>query len=185
MFLNGDAMSFLYRISTQRTAWFLLFISIVGFELTALYFEHVMKLAPCVMCIYERVAMMGVGIAALVGMMAPGNVVFRWLGFAGWGYSAFRGLQLAMEHVSYQFPDPNVLFGATCDLFVRFPEWAPLNKWAPWMFEAYGDCGKVVWQFLTLSMPQWLVVIFAAQLAVLAVVVVSQLFGKRERTLFK
>ncbi|WP_114140601.1 disulfide bond formation protein B, partial [Vibrio cholerae] len=39
----------------------------------------------------------------------------------------------------------------------------------------YGDCSKVVWQFLTLSMPQWLVVIFAANLLALAIFVVAQL----------
>ncbi|GAK87820.1 periplasmic thiol:disulfide oxidoreductase DsbB [Vibrio ponticus] len=43
------------------------------------------------------------------------------------------------------------------------------------MFEAYGDCSKIVWQFLTLSMPQWLVVIFAANLIALTVIVVAQL----------
>ncbi len=51
---------------------------------------------------------------------------------------------LAIEHVNYQFnPSPF----ATCDLFVTFPAWAPLNQWAPNLFEAYGDCSKVVWQF--------------------------------------
>lgn len=57
-----------------------------------------------------------------------------------------------------------------CDL----PRLAPLNEWAPWLFEAYGDCSKVVWQFLSLSMPQWLVVIFAGNLVALAVIVISQ-----------
>lgn len=123
------------------------------------------------MCIYERVAMMGVGIAALFGLMAPNNSVVRWLGLAAWGLSAYKGLMLALQHVDYQFnPSPF----ATCDLFVTFPNWAPLNKWVPWMFEAYGDCSKIVWQFLTLSMPQWLVVIFAANLVALAVIVLAQ-----------
>ncbi|KOO10951.1 dihydrolipoamide acyltransferase, partial [Vibrio xuii] len=35
-------------------------------------------------------------------------------------------------------------------------------------------CSEIVWQFLTLSMPQWLVVIFAANLAALAIIVLSQ-----------
>ncbi len=78
---------------------------------------------------------------------------------------------LSIEHVNYQFnPSPF----ATCDLFVSFPSWAPLNQWAPNLFEAYGDCSKVVWQFLTLSMPQWLVVIFAANLLALGVFIIAQ-----------
>ncbi|MGF1908340.1 disulfide bond formation protein DsbB [Vibrio kasasachensis] len=161
----------LKSFSQSRLSWAVLLGFIIFFEACALFFQHVMLLPPCVMCIYERVAMMGIAGAAIVGLLAPQNLVIRWAGLAAWGYSAYRGLELAMQHVDYQFnPSPF----ATCDLFVRFPEWAPLNKWAPWMFEATGDCSKVVWQFLTYSMPQWLVVIFAANLVALAVIVVSQ-----------
>nr|WP_152812086.1 MULTISPECIES: disulfide bond formation protein DsbB [Vibrio] len=154
----------------------LLLLFVVFFEACALYFQHVMMLAPCVMCIYERVAMMGVGVAAIVGLMAPNNPVFRWLGLIGWGLSSYKGLLLAQQHVDYQFnPSPF----ATCDLFVTFPSWAPLNQWVPWMFEAYGDCSKIVWQFLDLSMPQWLVVIFAGNLIALALIVIAQFFPAR------
>lgn len=166
-----NILSTIKSFSQSRLSWLLLLIFVVVFEACALFFQHVMMLSPCVMCIYERVAMMGVGIAALFGLMAPNNSVVRWLGLAAWGLSAYKGLMLALQHVDYQFnPSPF----ATCDLFVTFPNWAPLNKWVPWMFEAYGDCSKIVWQFLTLSMPQWLVVIFAANLVALAVIVLAQ-----------
>ncbi|WP_367988711.1 disulfide bond formation protein DsbB [Vibrio sp. NTOU-M3] len=166
-----NILSTIKSFSQSRLSWLLLLIFVVFFEACALFFQHVMMLSPCVMCIYERVAMMGVGIAALFGLMAPNNSVVRWLGLAAWGLSAYKGLMLALQHVDYQFnPSPF----ATCDLFVTFPNWAPLNKWVPWMFEAYGDCSKIVWQFLTLSMPQWLVVIFAANLVALAVIVLAQ-----------
>ncbi|MBT0023826.1 disulfide bond formation protein DsbB [Vibrio sp. Vb5032] len=163
----------LNQFSKGRLSWLLLLLFVVFFEACALYFQHVMMLAPCVMCIYERVAMMGVGVAAMVGILAPKNPIFRWLSLIGWGLSAYKGLLLAMQHVDYQFnPSPF----ATCDLFVTFPSWAPLNQWVPWMFEAYGDCSKVVWQFLDLSMPQWLVVIFAGNLIALALIVIAQFF---------
>lgn len=170
--------SSLNRFSRSRASWLLLLIFVLFFEGAALFFQHVMLLSPCVMCIYERVAMFGIGGAALIGLIAPSNPLIRWLGFAAWGASSYKGLALAMQHVDYQFnPSPF----ATCDLFVTFPDWAPLNQWAPWLFEAYGDCSKIVWQFLTLSMPQWLVVIFAANLMVLAFVVISQFFAIKKR----
>ncbi|HHF3082820.1 TPA: disulfide bond formation protein DsbB [Vibrio diabolicus] len=166
----------LNQFSKGRLSWLLLLLFVVFFEACALYFQHVMMLAPCVMCIYERVAMMGVGVAAIVGLMAPNKPVFRWLGLIGWGLSSYKGLLLAQQHVDYQFnPSPF----ATCDLFVTFPSWAPLNQWVPWMFEAYGDCSKIVWQFLDLSMPQWLVVIFAGNLIALALIVIAQFFPAR------
>ena len=166
-----NIFSAIKAFSQGRLSWLLLLIFVLFFEACALFFQHVMMLSPCVMCIYERVAMLGVGGAAIIGLIAPNNPVFRWLGLAAWGASAYKGLELSMQHVDYQFnPSPF----ATCDLFVTFPDWAPLNQWAPWMFEAYGDCSEIVWQFLTLSMPQWLVVIFAANLAALAIIVLSQ-----------
>ncbi|EMC7819667.1 disulfide bond formation protein DsbB [Vibrio cholerae] len=165
-------LSSLKTFSQSRLSWLLLLAFVVFFTLCAMYFQHVMLLAPCVMCIYERIAMLGIGVAALIGAIVPQNPVVRWLGFAAWGASSYKGLMLAIEHVNYQFnPSPF----ATCDLFVTFPAWAPLNQWAPNLFEAYGDCSKVVWQFLTLSMPQWLVVIFAANLLALAIFVIAQL----------
>ncbi|TGZ34162.1 Disulfide bond formation protein B [Photobacterium damselae subsp. damselae] len=169
-------MQFFNVYSKSRKAWLTLLFCIIFFEGCALFFEHVMGLAPCVMCIYERVAMMGIVVAALIGLIAPQYPYFRWLGLAGWAYSAFRGFELAQEHVGYQFnPSPF----ATCDLFVKFPDWAPLNHWAPWMFEAYGDCSKVVWSFLGQSMPQWLVIIFAVNLLACAVMILAQFFNKK------
>ncbi|EGQ9280047.1 disulfide bond formation protein DsbB [Vibrio vulnificus] len=166
----------LNQFSKNRISWLLLLLFVVFFEGAALFFQHVMMLSPCVMCIYERVAMLGVGGAALIGLIAPNNPLVRWLGLAAWGASAYKGLALSLQHVDYQFnPSPF----ATCDLFVTFPDWAPLNQWVPWMFEAYGDCSKIVWQFMTLSMPQWLVIIFAGNLVALAFIVIAQFFKSK------
>ncbi|MGF1765475.1 disulfide bond formation protein DsbB [Aliivibrio kagoshimensis] len=168
-------MQYIKQIASTRAPWLLLLIFILFFEGSALFFQHGLGLGPCVMCIYERVAMMGIGFAAILGLINPSNRLIRWSGLISWGVSAGWGLKLAMQHVDYQFnPSPF----ATCDLFVQFPSWAPLNQWVPWMFEASGDCSKVVWMFVNLSMPQWLVIIFAANLIALAVVVLGQVIPK-------
>lgn len=75
-------MQFLYSFSKRRSSWLLLLAFIVFFEGSALFFQHGMKLPPCVMCIYERVAMFGIAIAALIGLTAPHNPIVRWLGLA-------------------------------------------------------------------------------------------------------
>ncbi|RQW63238.1 disulfide bond formation protein DsbB [Vibrio viridaestus] len=169
-------LSTLKKISTGKTAWRLLFISALAFELCALFFQHFMKLEPCVMCIYERVAMWGVAIAALIGMMAPKVSVIRWLGLLAWLATSIKGTTLAWQHVQYQL-HPSPFF--TCDVFVQFPQWAPLNKWIPWMFEAYGDCSDIVWTFLTLSMPQWLVVVFSANVLFAVIFLISQFKSRK------
>ncbi|NAW69708.1 disulfide bond formation protein DsbB [Vibrio sp. V27_P1S3P104] len=166
-----NALLQLQRFSHNRLSWALLFIFVLFFELCALYFQHIMMLSPCVMCIYERIAMLGIGVGAFIGLLNPKQRGLRWSGFIVWGISAYQGLTLSIEHVDYQLnPSP---FN-TCDLFVTFPDWAPLNQWVPWMFEAYGDCSDISWQFITLTMPQWLVVIFVGNLIALAAVLVAQ-----------
>lgn len=175
-------LCFLNHISRGRGAWFLLMLFAVIFEMCALYFQYALELAPCVMCIYERVAMLGLVAAGLIGMISPDNFLARWMAILLWGISAGWGVKLSVEHVSYQFPDPNDLFGPTCDIFVTFPSWAPLNRWLPSVFEASGECSKIVWQFLSLSMPQWLVLIFGCILITFCLVFVSQFRGKPKRT---
>ena len=76
-------------------------------------------------------------------------------------------------------PNPFV----TCDFAARFPDWLPLDKWLPAVFVATGDCSERVWSFLTLSMPQWLMVIFAAYLIVALLVLIVQPFKPKRRDL--
>ncbi len=64
-------LSSLKTFSQSRLSWLLLLAFVVFFTLCAMYFQHVMLLAPCVMCIYERIAMLGIGVAALIGAIAP------------------------------------------------------------------------------------------------------------------
>ncbi|KOO10647.1 dihydrolipoamide acyltransferase, partial [Vibrio xuii] len=102
-----NIFSAIKAFSQGRLSWLLLLIFVLFFEACALFFQHVMMLSPCVMCIYERVAMLGIGGAAIIGLIAPNNPVFRWLGLAAWGASAYKGLELSMQHVDYQFnPSP-------------------------------------------------------------------------------
>ena len=169
-------IEFLRRIASHRLAWGLLAVSALAFELCALFFQHVLGLHPCVMCIYERIAILGVFAAGLLGMVAPEKWYLRWSAMLLWGYSAFWGLKLALKHVDYQVnPSPfNV-----CEGFVDFPSWAPLDQWVPWLFFPDGDCSEISWQFLSFSMPQWLVAIFAAYLLVFAVVAIGNLVKGR------
>lgn len=173
-------LHFLNRCSRGRGAWLLLAFAALVLELTALYFQHVMMLKPCVMCIYERCALFGVMLAALVGALAPATPL-RFVAMAGWIYSAWEGIRLSWEHTMIQLhPSPF----ATCDFAARFPSWLPLDKWLPSVFVATGDCAEKQWEFLSLSMPQWLVVVFAIFMLVALLVVLTQFFPPRRRDLF-
>ncbi len=165
-------ISYIRTISGQRAAWLLLAASTMIFEFCGLFFQHVMGLSPCVMCVYERLAFIGILIAAGLALLAPQKPWLRWPALLLWTYSAFRGLQLSLKHVSYQL-DPSPF--NTCSLFAEFPNWMPLDKWIPWMFNPTGDCSERQWAFLGWEMPQWLVLIFGCYLAVAIIIMLGNL----------
>ncbi|GKX54786.1 disulfide bond formation protein B [Leminorella grimontii] len=173
-------LSFLNGCSKGRGAWFLLALSVIIFEGVALYFQHVMLLRPCVLCIYERCALFGILGAALIGMIAPSSTVLRYLAIIVWIYSAIEGVLLTWKHTMMQlYPSPmNV-----CDFFVSFPSWLPLDKWIPSVFVANGDCSEKQWSFLSMEMPQWLLIIFGVYLLIALLVVLAQ-FVKPKRRYF-
>ncbi|QDX30023.1 disulfide bond formation protein DsbB [Dickeya poaceiphila] len=173
-------LRFLNRCSRGRSAWLLMAFTALVFELVALYFQYVMMLKPCVLCIYQRAALYGVMMAGLVGAVAPGTLL-RYPAIGLWIYSAWEGLSLAIKHTNIQLhPSPFV----TCDFFVSFPSWLPLDKWLPAVFTATGDCAERQWHFLNLEMPQWMIVIFGAYLLVAALVLIAQPFRPKRRDLF-
>ncbi len=160
----------------QKWSWGLLFASAFVLELIALYFQYAMDLKPCIMCIYQRTAVIGVILAALLPLLMN-NVFTRLIAFVGWGISAIWGLLIALEHVDLQ-NNSNPFF-ASCEIVPHFPTFMPLHTWLPKMFAATGDCGDIDWVFLDMSMPQWMIVIFAIYTGVFAAILFSRLVAKK------
>ncbi|AXF75706.1 disulfide bond formation protein DsbB [Erwinia tracheiphila] len=173
-------LRYLNNCSRGRAAWLLLAFTAFCLEMIAIYFQHVMMLKPCVMCIYQRCALFGIMGAGLVGAIAP-KTPLRWLAIVIWLYSACEGLRLAWEHTMIRLhPNPFT----TCDFAASFPTWLPLDKWLPSVFVATGDCAAKQWSFLSLEMPQWLIVIFTVCIVTGLLVLVSQCFREKKRALF-
>lgn len=166
-------MRYLANLPERRGAWLLLALTAFGLFFIALYMQYQMDLKPCVKCIYQRVAILGIGLAALVPLFAPKVAFARLLGFAGWLTAAIWGLFIANEHVTTQ-QSANAFF-AVCDAFPNFPDWMPLHEWLPGLFNATGMCGDINWEFAGLSMPQWMQIIFASYGAVGVFVLVLRL----------
>jgi disulfide bond formation protein DsbB len=171
-------VAWLARLPERRAAWLALAVTGLLLEGTALYFQHVAGLQPCVMCIYIRIAVLGLVAAGLIGAIAPARAVPQALGFVAWGGAATQGLSLSRELIVIQSADP-FSFEATCSFLPRFPSWLPLHEWSPAMFMPTGSCTDDVWTWLGLSMAQWLQGIFVAYLLVLAAVVAAKLAARR------
>ena len=95
-------MRFLSQLPTNKRAWQLLAVSALLFELIALYFQYVMGLAPCIMCIYQRTAVWGIFIAGVIGTLGCQFILLRLTSYALWATSAIWGLLIALEHVEMQ-----------------------------------------------------------------------------------
>ncbi len=157
------------RFAHSRMAWGILALSALSLELAALYFQHVMHLEPCVMCIYQRLAVLGLLLAGIIGFLAPSVRPVRLVAALLWGVSASWGLRLAIElNDMQQNPSPF----STCSFLPDFPSWMPLHEWLPSIFMPTGMCTDIPWSFIGITMSQWMIVAFATYLVALMLYVV-------------
>jgi protein dithiol:quinone oxidoreductase len=153
----------------RRLPWLVVAFSALALEITALYFQYGMDLAPCVLCIYQRLTVAGILAAGILGALAPSVTALRLLAYLGLAASAIIGIDLASEHIAIQRGET---FG--CAFFADFPSWARLDEWLPALFRPTGSCDEIQWSFLGRNMPEWMLVIFWAYLAALAYALVME-----------
>ena len=71
-------LDFFKQLSLKRSAWIFLAFTAFALESTALYFQYGMSLQPCVLCVYERLAMVGLFIAGL-SRLSPSSLLSAFL----------------------------------------------------------------------------------------------------------
>lgn len=157
-----------------RTPWALVLFSALALEATALYFQFGLHLDPCVLCVYQRAAILGIALGGLLGMIAPRLTVLRLAGYLAIGGAALLGLRFALRHVA-------VLGGQSfdCSFLPDFPTWLPLHEWMPTLFQPTGMCDEIDWHFLDFTMPEVMVGIFIAYLAAVAYAILRESLGRR------
>lgn len=169
-------LNYFKGLSTHRGGWILLLISGLVLESVALFFQYGMNLSPCVMCVYERVALFGIILSAIVGLIEPKCFITRTLALIIGIISAVKGVLLSVKHVDYQLnPAP----WNQCSYMAEFPQVLPLDKWFPLIFKPYGICSEISWTFLGFSMPQWLIIVFTSYCLVFILLIISQFKHKK------
>lgn len=157
----------------------LLAVSALCLELAALYFQYVLHLEPCVLCVYERGAVALIFIAGAIGLINPNNGLLRLVGYLFWAGGAIFGLYLSIKHSGIQMG--LVQDSASCDFIANYPVWLPLDQWIPWIFNPTGYCEDIQWQFLGMSMPQSMILVNAIYLIVLGMVLKAEYRQAKER----
>lgn len=127
----------------------------------ALYFQHVEGMEPCPLCIFQRIGVMVVGaVFILAALINPTGIWSRLFGLL-WLTSASLGGAVSTRHVWLQsLPEDQVpACGPGLDYMM---EVFPLMETLDMVFRGSGECAEVSWRFLGLSMPGWMLIIFAA-----------------------
>lgn len=140
-----------------------------------LYLQHVVGLEPCPMCIVQRYALILVAVAAALAAAFRGRLAHLAGSFFVLLFSGF-GAFVAARQSWLQWNPPEI---ASCGRdFYGMIETFPLKRAIPMIFRGSGDCTKIDWTFLGLSIANWSFVWFVFFALVALVLLVRQLRRK-------
>jgi disulfide bond formation protein DsbB len=128
--------------------------------LFALYLQHFLGEHPCPLCITQRIFVMLIGVLALMAAVHNPAQLGRRVWSALIVLAAIGGGIVAGRHVWIQhLPDEQV---PVCgpDIVYMFQNF-PLQKAIHLLFNGDGNCHEIGWTFLTLSIPEWMLMAFA------------------------
>jgi disulfide bond formation protein DsbB len=152
---------------TARVALALVALGTVGAMAAGLYLQHVVGLAPCPLCVLQRMGFIACGLIAGGGALFARRARSLKLVALTAGIAALAGLGVAIWHTYLIWSPPASM---SCGRpFEWFNDEFPLIVWLPKIFRGDGDCLAVDWTLLGLNIPQWSVVVFAGLLALLVV----------------
>ena len=164
-------MTALLRPRLLHLAVFLACAALMGF---GLYLQHAEGLEPCPLCILQRYAFVVSGVIALVALIHGPGRIGVWIYSILLVLAAGTGAGIAGRQTWLQHNPPKVL-DCGPDLAYMIDSF-PLGEVLPKIFKGEGDCAKVVWKFLGLSIPEWALLWFIAIIAaaVLAVMTIRR-----------
>lgn len=134
------------------------FLACAGMMGYALYVEHVLLMEPCPLCVFQRMAVIALGVIFLLSALHnPHAQLGRRVYVLLFALAAAGGIGVAGRHVWLQnlpadkVPACGPGFGYIIDSF-------PLADALKLIFSGSGECASIDWNFLGLSMPAWVLV---------------------------
>lgn len=177
----------------RRTIWIVggmvaLLLDVIAWA----FFQNYLKLTACEMCVYIRFSMFVIFFAALIAAINPKNVVLKLVGYIAVIWAIVRGVLWSDRLIKMHERAEAVRNGAdffsfqglgSCTFEPEFPFGLPLHQWLPSIFAPNGLCGEDDWAFLTLSMGEWMLVIYACFSVLLMCMIIGGLvrFWRKSR----
>ena len=137
-------------------AMFVVCAALVSF---GLFLQHAKGLEPCPMCILQRYAFVAIAVMALLAAIHNPRTIGRRVYGGLLALAAGAGGGVAIRHV-YLEHNPPQIYDCGAD-FGYMLESFPLADLLPMIFKGTGDCTKVPWRFLGLSIAEWALAWFA------------------------
>ena len=145
-------------LEVPRRAWFAtLALAAFGLVAVGLELQTLLRLAPCPLCIFQRLLYLVIGVLALLGVGLPaGGLVWGGLialtGLGGLGVAAYQSWMQAFPHLATEcgYAEPNAIERLVDYLGMQWPG----------LFLATGFCTSRDWEFLGLSMANWSFFVF-------------------------
>ena len=158
-----------YFKAAPRRVLALVSLGCVAMLAFGLYLQHGVGLEPCPMCIVQRYAL--VLVAFVTGLTAfTDKKRLRMTGaFATLLLAGFGAFVAARQSFLQWYPPEEASCGRD---FYGMIETFPLKRAIPMIFKGSGDCSKIDWTFLGLSIANWSFLCFAGIAAVMLALLV-------------
>lgn len=141
---------------SSRISFFLGFAACASLLAVGAYLQFVEELEPCPLCISQRLAILATGVIFLIaGLHNRGRKVYAVLGAA----AALIGASVSARHVWLQHLPPEEVPECSPGLEYVFQNF-PLADTVKLMLTGTGECAKIDWTLLGLSIPAWTLVAF-------------------------
>lgn len=129
------------------------------------YFQLKLGLPPCPLCMFQRACLVGVAFFCLLGLVfRPKKIGSKFLALGGLVSSA-AGLAIAGRQVWLQNLPADKVPECGPDLDFML-EAFPLMQTIKTVLSGSGECAEIQWQWLGLSMPAWMILVFAVMVLI-------------------
>ncbi len=144
-------------IPSRRTLNVAGFFACAGMMAYALYAQYALFLDPCPLCIFQRVAVIMLGVVMLVAAWHDPPRRSKYVYAVLASLSAVAGAGVAGWHVRLQHLPPDNVPSCGPGLNYMLDNF-PLGEALKMVFTGSGECANIDWQLLGLSMPAWVLI---------------------------
>jgi len=154
---------------TTKNLLLAMWLGAIALILTALYMQYFMGLAPCALCMTQRVFVIAIGIIALVAWLhnytkPSSHLHLKVYSLLAIIFAAIGG-SFSARHIWLQSLPEDLApsCGPSLDYLI---ETVPFVEALTVLLQGDGHCAEVSWSFLGLSIPSWTLVCFIGFFAI-------------------